>query len=120
MNTETRIVTEEKDTIYVLPEISIAVPKNAMSAHSSLTYSYSMPTNTVAKSKWNVFTGISGMVIGFFVGLVLFAIPAVVGTVVVTQTLNNHNIMYVQTQEVPTSKTPVQNIPVDPPVVSAK
>lgn len=119
MNPEA-IVHEEKDTIYVLPEISIALPKSSVSAHSSLTYSYGVPTKVVEKSKWNVFTGVSGMVIGFFVGVILFAIPAVVGTIVVTQTLSNSHIMYVQTQEVPTSKVPVQKTQVDPPVIPAK
>lgn len=91
-------------TMYVLPEISIAVPKEAVSGYSSLTYSYGFPVAPKNRSKWSIFTNFSGMVVGFFVAVVLFAIPVTVTSVVLTQTLASNGYVQVQNQNIPSSK----------------
>lgn len=91
-------------TMYVLPEISIAVPKDAVSGYSSLTYSYGFPVAQKNRSKWSVFTNFSGMIVGFFVAVILFAIPVTVTSLVLTQTLTSNGYVQVQNQNIPSSK----------------
>lgn len=108
------------NTMYVLPEISIAVPKDAVTGYSSLTYSYGFPVAPKSRSKWSMFTNLSGMVVGFFVAVVLFAIPVTITSVVLTQTLTSNGYVQVQNQNIPSSKV-VEHGPQAPaPVQPAK
>lgn len=108
------------NTMYVLPEISIAVPKDAVSAYSSLTYSYGFPVAQKKRSRWNVFTNFSGMVVGFFVAVILFAIPVTVTSLVLTHTLTSNGYVQVQNQEIPSSKVVVPGPQAPAPVQPAK
>lgn len=92
------------NVMYVLPEISIAVPKDAVSAYSSLTYSYGFPVAQKKRSRWSMFTSFSGTVVGFFVAVILFAIPVTITSVLLTQTLTSNGYVQVQNQNIPSSK----------------
>lgn len=106
--------------LYVMPKVSVVIQKGGFSPVGAYSYSYREYTERPPRSVFGLITAGFTWVIGFFLAIVLFAIPVAITSVVLVNTMSSQGVVTIKNQYVPSDgtkryveETPQMIIPAD-------